>query len=173
MFAGHQIVQNLLLAAGVSAILGLPSGAAYASTLPGPRLALHTGWQLQSACNLAGAVTPAGLMALGNSKPVDGSTLASSSYHPDNWIATTVPTTIVAAQAAAGTIKELFFGDNIRNLPGVDYPQGGLFSNMDMRDTSPYNCGWWFRTQFRVPATSRVAPLRCISMGSTIALTFG
>ncbi len=62
-----------------------------------------------------------------------------------------MPTTIVAAQVAAGIITEPFFGDNIRKLPGMDYPQGGLFSNLAMLDSSPYNCGWWYRTQFTVP----------------------
>ena len=64
----------------------------------------------------------------------------------------TVPSTIVAAQVAAGVIKDPFYGMNLRKLPGMDYPLGSMFSNLAMLDSSPYKCGWWYRTQFRLPA---------------------
>ena len=73
-------------------------------------------------------------------------------YRPIGWIATTVPNTVVAAQVAAGLIKDPYYGMNLRKLPGMDYPLGSMFSNLAMVDTSPYKCGWWFRTQFRLPA---------------------
>jgi hypothetical protein len=38
------------------------------------------------------------------------------------------------------SIKDPFYGMN-RNLPGMDYPLGRLFSDLAMLDTSPYKCG--------------------------------
>lgn len=120
------------------------------ATLGTPRLNLHTGWELQSDCKLRGANTPAELKA--DAAQVSGAAVSSSSYRPNGWIPTTVPTTVVAAQVANGIIKDPFYGTNLRNLPGMDYPPGSLFSNFAMLETSPYNCGWWYRTQFRTPA---------------------
>jgi exo-1,4-beta-D-glucosaminidase len=82
---------------------------------------------------------------------MDGEILSSPLYRPIGWIPTTVPSTIVAAQVAAGVIKDPYYGMNLRNLPGMDYPLGSMFSNLAMLDTSPYKCGWWYRTQFRLP----------------------
>ena len=116
------------------------------------RLDLHTDWQLQSACVLQGSATgPAGLK--NNDHPgLDGEILSSPLYRPIGWISTSVPNTIVAAQVAAGLIKDPFYGMSLRKLPGMDYPLGSMFSNLAMLDTSPYKCGWWYRTQFRLPA---------------------
>src|SRR5271169_7058150 len=133
------------------------SASLFAATPPTPvapatRLDLHSGWQVQSACVLQGSTTgPAGLKN-GNYPALDGETLSSPLYRPIGWIPATVPTTVVAAQVAAGIIKDPFYGMNLRKLPGMDYPQGAMFSNLPMADTSPYKCGWWYRTQFRLPA---------------------
>jgi exo-1,4-beta-D-glucosaminidase len=126
-----------------------------AATPPAPvtRLDLHTGWQLQSACVLQGSTTgPAGLKNDGG-PGFDGEILSSALYRPIGWMSASVPTTIVAAQVAAGAIKDPFYGMNLRKLPGMDYPIGGMFSNLAMLDSSPYKCGWWYRTQFRLPAS--------------------
>jgi exo-1,4-beta-D-glucosaminidase len=116
------------------------------------RLDLRNGWQLQSACVLAGSTTgPAGLKN-SNHPGLDGEILSSPIYRPIGWIPTTVPNTIVAAQVAAGLIKDPYYGMNLRKRPGMDYPLGTMFANLAMLDTSPYKCGWWYRTTFRVPA---------------------
>jgi exo-1,4-beta-D-glucosaminidase len=124
-----------------------------AKTAVASRLDLHTGWQLQSACVLQGSSTgPAGLKD--NTGPgLDGETLSSVLYRPIGWIPATVPSTVVAAQVAAGIIKDPFYGMNLRKLPGMDYPVGSQFANLAMLDNSPYKCGWWYRTQFRLPAS--------------------
>ena len=122
-------------------------------TGPNTRLDLHTGWQLQSACVLQGSTTgPAGLKNH-DGPGFDGEVLSSPLYRPIGWISTTIPNTIVAAQVAAGIIKDPFYGMNLRKLPGMDYPIGSMFSNLAMLDTSPYKCGWWYRTQLRLPAS--------------------
>jgi len=119
---------------------------------PAARLDLHSGWQLQSACVLQGSSTgPAGLK--NSTHPgLDGEILSSPLYRPIDWISATVPTTVVAAQVAAGIIKDPFYGLNLRKLPGMDYPIGSQFANLAMLDDSPYKCGWWYRTEFRLPA---------------------
>jgi exo-1,4-beta-D-glucosaminidase len=116
------------------------------------RLDLRSGWQLQSACVLQGSTTgPAGLK--GSTHPgLDGETLSSPLFRPIGWVPTTVPSTVAAAQVAAGVIKDPFMGMNLRKLPGMDYPVGTQFANLAMVDDSPYKCGWWYRTQFRLPA---------------------
>src|SRR5450755_745746 len=123
-----------------------------APVAPAARFDLHSGWQLQSACVLQGSSTgPAGLKD--NAYPgLDGEILSSPLYRPIGWIAATVPTTVVAAQVAAGIVKDPFYGMNLRKLPGMDYPIGSQFANLAMLDDSPYKCGWWYRTQFRAPA---------------------
>src|SRR5664279_3489156 len=119
---------------------------------PVTRLELRSGWQLQSDCVLQGSSTgPAGLK-LNDSPGIDGEVLSSALYRPLDWISTTVPSTVVAAQVAAGIIKDPFYGMNLRKLPGMDYPIGVQFANLAMLDSSPYKCGWWYRTQFRLPA---------------------
>src|SRR5215831_5315877 len=125
---------------------------AAASFQPVTRFDLHAGWQVQSACVLQGSNTgPAGLRNH-DGPGFDGEILSSPLYRPIGWMSTTVPNTVVAAQVAAGLIKDPYYGMNLRKLPGMDYPLGSMFSNLAMVDTSPYKCGWWFRTQFRLPA---------------------
>ena len=123
-----------------------------APAAPVARLDLHSGWELQSACVLQGSSTgPAGLKDKGYPS-LDGEILSSALYRPIGWISTTVPNTVVAAQVAAGIIKDPFYGMNLRKLPGMDYPVGSQFANLAMLEDSPYKCGWWYRTQFHLPA---------------------
>ena len=63
-----------------------------------------------------------------------------------------MPTTVLAAQVAAGVYKDIYFGMNLRSIPGATYPIGENFSNLPMPADSPYRCGWWYRKQFDVPA---------------------
>jgi exo-1,4-beta-D-glucosaminidase len=153
--SGWVAPQSFLVKAALFILVA--SSSIFAATPPAPsatplRLDLRTGWQLQSACVLQGSNTgPAGLKNA-NSAAFDGEIFSSPLYRPIGWIPTTVPSTVVAAQVSAGIIKDPFYGMNLRRLPGMDYPLGSMFSNLAMLDTSPYKCGWWYRTQFRVPA---------------------
>ena len=97
---------------------------------------LHDGWGLQSACNVSDA----------------GAAISSPDYNPARWLAASVPTTILAAQVAAGLYKDVYFGMSLRSIPGASYPIGENFSNLPMPPDSPYRCGWWYRKQFDVPA---------------------
>ena len=94
--------------------------------------ALKMGWTMQSACV----------------SKEDGSVIATEGYAAPGWLPTTVPSTVLAAQAAAKLVPDPYFGDNLRKLPGMGYPVGENFSLLPMPQDSPYRCGWWYRTEF-------------------------
>ena len=75
-----------------------------------------------------------------------------------------MPSTVLAAQVAAGEIKQPYYAINLRKIPGANYPIGQNFSNLPMPEDSPYRCGWWYRKTFTVPAAEH---------GKTLWLRFG
>jgi exo-1,4-beta-D-glucosaminidase len=115
------------------ALLALPVALHAGTVTP-----LHDGWRMQSACKLEAA----------------GETIAAAGFSTDGWLKTAVPSTVLAAQAAAGAVPDPYYGSNLRQLPGVDYPIGHIFSNLPMPQESPYRCGWWYRSEFTAPAAS-------------------
>lgn len=126
-----------------STLLGAASLLA-AAAMPGQLMArtvtpLHDGWRLESACKLQAG----------------GDAISADGFAADGWLKTTVPSTVVAAQAAAGAIPDPYFGSNLRQLPGMSYPIGHNFVNLPMAADSPYHCGWWYRTEFAAPAAGR------------------
>jgi exo-1,4-beta-D-glucosaminidase len=110
--------------------LSLNSHSAVAKEMP-----LHDGWALQSSCKLTDS----------------GTVISSADYHPSGWLAASVPNTVLAAQVAAGIYKDVYFGMNLRSIPGATYPIGDIFSKLPMPADSPYRCGWWYRKQFDAP----------------------
>ncbi len=105
--------------------------AAFAAEVP-----LKDGWALQSSCEAKAA---------GTETSVPG-------FAAQGWHHTQVPSTVVAALVADKTYPDPYVGMNLRSLPGVEYRIGGLFSNMDMPDDSPFKCSWWYRVEFPTPA---------------------
>ena len=97
---------------------------------------LHDGWRLQSACTVK----------------ADGAAISATGFAVDDWISTSVPSTVLAAQAAAKLVPDPYYGMNLRNIPGTGYPIGHNFANLPMPQDSPYRCGWWYRTEFAAPA---------------------
>jgi exo-1,4-beta-D-glucosaminidase len=91
-----------------------------------------------------------------------GSAVSTPSYRAGGWLPVTVPSTVLAAQLAAGRFDRLatpddggkpfdpYFGTNLRLIPGTSYPVGTFFSNQEVPADSPYACGWWYRTEFKV-----------------------
>ncbi|HVZ84761.1 MAG TPA: beta galactosidase jelly roll domain-containing protein [Terracidiphilus sp.] len=113
--------------------------AAAAAALPAETVThLHEGWSLQSACKLQAS----------------GDAIAAPGFNTAGWLKASVPSTVLAAQTAAGVLPDPYYGDNIRHLPGVNYPLGHNFSNLPMPADSPYACGWWYRTEFTAPAAA-------------------
>ncbi len=90
------------------------------------RMDLRENWYLQSSCRVR---TP-------------GEILSTSQFTPDHWIKTTVPSTVLAAQVANGEFKDIFFGDNLRKIPGMGHAGGA---------DNPYACSWWYRITFELP----------------------
>jgi exo-1,4-beta-D-glucosaminidase len=93
---------------------------------------------LQSACKLQAA----------------GDSIASEGFLAEGWLKASVPSTVLAAQTTAGMIPDPYYGTNLRQIPGSDYPIGQNFSNLPMSQDSPYRCGWWYRKEFAAPAAS-------------------
>src|ERR1700744_452676 len=120
-------------------------GLAFLAMLAGPAaiaqknlMPLHDGWRLQSACTLHAA----------------GETISVPGFAVEDWQKVRVPSTVLAAQVANKLVPDPMFGMNLRSIPGTSYPIGHNFSNLPMPQDSPYNCGWWYRTEFAVPASS-------------------
>lgn len=120
----------------------------FATAAFGSETPLHDGWKLQSACKLTAT----------------GQNISAATYQPEGWISATVPSTVLAAQVAAGEFKNPYYAMNLRNIPGTSYPIGKNFSNLPMPQDSPYHCGWWYRKVFRIPAAEK---------GKTFWLYFG
>ncbi len=109
---------------------------------------LREGWNVQSACK----------------EQATGDVISKTGFAPKGWLAASVPATVIAAQVAAGEIKQPYYGMNLREIPGASYPIGQNFSNLPMPEDSPYRCGWWYRKSFNVPTTAK---------GKTLWLRFG
>ena len=69
---------------------------------------------------------------------------------PSGWYPATVPSTVLAAEVAAGIFKDPYFGNNLREIPGTSYPIGENFAEIPMPKDSPYTCSWCYRTEFRL-----------------------
>src|SRR5580658_4551083 len=110
---------------------------------------LHEGWQLQSACKLQAT----------------GDTIATDGFARDGWLKTSVPSTVLAAQATAGVFPDPYYGMNLRQIPGTTYPIGHLFANLPMAQDSPYRCGWWYRTEFTAPVAAREGERQWLHFG--------
>ncbi len=103
------------------------------------RIELERCWHLQSSCKV----------------DASGDVISSKSFQPKGWYSTSVPSTVFAAQVKSGEFKEPYFGVNLRKVPGMDYPIGDIYPNIEMPKTSPYACSWWYRTEFSVPANDK------------------
>ncbi|MEM7586644.1 MAG: glycoside hydrolase family 2 TIM barrel-domain containing protein, partial [Acidobacteriota bacterium] len=89
----------------------------------------------------------------------DGAELSRPGFDVAGWHAASVPSTVVAALVADGTLPDPNFGMNLREMPGADYPLGRIFSKLPMPEGSPFRSSWWFRTEFAAPLVPGVAPV--------------
>ncbi|MGD0735113.1 MAG: beta galactosidase jelly roll domain-containing protein [Terracidiphilus sp.] len=115
------------------ALLALPAVLRAGTDLP-----LRDGWRMQSGCKFEAA----------------GDSISTREFKTDGWLKTSVPATVLAAQVAAGTVPDPYYGTNIREIPGTGYPIGRIFANLPMPQDSPYRCAWWYRTEFAAPITA-------------------
>jgi exo-1,4-beta-D-glucosaminidase len=122
---------NIKSALSLFVLMALPVSATAATVTH-----LHDNWRIASACKAN----------------ADGDKISMPGFPVDGWLKASVPTTVLAAQVAAGIFPDPYFGLNLRQIPGTTYPIGKLFANLPMDPDSPYRCGWWYRTEFEAPA---------------------
>lgn len=124
------VLMNRKLLFGLVTLAAMPVAIHAATVTP-----LRDGWRLQSACKLQAG----------------GNAIAIAGFPVEDWLKTSVPSTVLAAQVAAGVLPDPYFSDNLRKIPGTSYPIGHNFSNLPMPADSPYHCGWWYRDAFAAP----------------------
>jgi len=115
-------------------ILNMTASIAVASGNDGA-LSLGSGWLLQSSCKV----------------PEAGTEISSAAFQPRDWYSARVPSTILATLVDDGIYKDPYFGLNLRSIPGATYPIDKIFSRLPMPKDSPFNCPWWYRTEFVAP----------------------
>lgn len=107
---------------------------AQSTTLP-----LHEGWKVQSGCKVQ----------------ANGDVISTAAYLPAGWYSAVVPSTVLAVLVDNNVYPDPYYGMNLRSLPGMTYPVGAIFTNLPMAADSPFACPWWYRTEFRTPASYR------------------
>ena len=98
-------------------------------------ITLKDGWTVQSSAKVAAG----------------GDKVSENGFDTTGWYKTSAPKTVFAVLVENGVYKDPFFGMNLRSVPGVDYPIGGQYANIDMPANSPYAVPWWYRNEFEVP----------------------
>ena len=127
-----------------------PAQVRAANVTSGPEtvIRLRDGWRMQSLYKVEAS----------------GSVVSTPGFQDASWYPVSVPTTVVSALLKLKQYPDPDFGMNLRKLPGVTYPIGENFSNIPMRQDSPFMVPWWFRKSFLLPASYK---------GKTIWLHFG
>jgi exo-1,4-beta-D-glucosaminidase len=129
------LAASALLALSVASSARAAGDGAAADDGPDSKIFLHTGWKLQSECQFT--ASPEQISVAG--------------FSTEGWHSTNVPATVVAALVTDKTYPDPYFGMNLRNFPGGDYPIAHTFSRLPMPKDSPFKCGWWYRTEFKLP----------------------
>jgi exo-1,4-beta-D-glucosaminidase len=84
-----------------------------------------------------------------------GEVISGAAYTPTGWYDTTVPATVFGVLVANKVYPDPGYGMNLRSVPGVTYPIGENFSNVDMPASSPFAVPWWYRADFDIPESAR------------------
>jgi exo-1,4-beta-D-glucosaminidase len=113
----------------------------------GGTIALRENWRLQSSAKIK----------------EQGDAISKAEFRTLGWYPTTVPSTVMAALVENKLYPDLFFGMNLRSVPGCSYKLGANFSNVPMPEDSPFRSSWWYRKEFLIPREDR---------GRSIALHF-
>lgn len=85
---------------------------------PSFELTLHKNWAIQSS----------------DSVDATGDQIASANFDTENWFKTQVPTTVLGALVHDSVYKDIFYGQNLKNIP-----------------EEPFTVPWWYRTAFNIP----------------------
>ena len=127
-------MRGICFAVLLSSIAVLAKSQTRTSTIP-----ITRGWSLQSSAKVAGT----------------GDVISTTRYQPKGWYPVNFPTTVFAGLIQNKVYPDPLFGMNLRSVPGVTYPIGTNFSNLEMQPDSPFAVPWWYRTQFTIPANDR------------------
>ncbi len=100
------------------------------------RIYLHKNWRIQSSCDVKAT----------------GEQISSAGFDAQGWHKTDVPATVVGALVTDKTYPDPNYGTNLKSFPGMNYSDKNLFANQEMPDGSPFQCSWWYRTEFTLPA---------------------
>jgi exo-1,4-beta-D-glucosaminidase len=100
---------------------------------------LRKGWSIQSSAQIK----------------EKGDTISENKYQPKNWYPAKVPSTVVGTLVEDKVYPDPLVDKNLRLIPGCSYPIGANFANLPMPEDSPFRASWWYRTQFRLPASYR------------------
>ena len=107
-------------------------GQQFSGDTPQGAFRLNNGWEIQTSLKVA----------------EKGEVVSEPSFAAREWIQAEAPSTVVAAQVRRGLLPDPFYGMNLRQFPGMTYPIGGNFSNLEMSAESPYAVSWWYRKEF-------------------------
>src|SRR5580692_602212 len=95
-------------------------------------VSLNEGWQIQSSCEAKAT----------------GEQVSTPGFAASGWHKTTVPNTVVGTLVDDKTYPDPMYGMNLKNLPGMNYPDKQIFALQDMPEGSPFRCSWWWRKEF-------------------------
>jgi exo-1,4-beta-D-glucosaminidase len=98
-------------------------------------ITLKDGWAVQSSAKVTAG----------------GEKVSQSGFDTTGWFKTSAPKTVFAVLVENGIYPVPYFGNNLRAVPGVEYPIGGQYANIDMPSNSPYVVPWWYRNEFELP----------------------
>ena len=123
-----------------------PSAGAAGDLATGARLMLRDGWQVQTSTG----------------QP-DGAVISKSGFGAIGWYPTSIPATVSGVLANAKVYPDPFFGANLREWPGMGRggrgaagagaPNASAATGAALAPPSnPFSVGWWFRTEFDLPA---------------------
>ena len=123
-----------------------PSAGAAGDLATGARLMLRDGWQVQTSTG----------------QP-DGAVISKSGFGAIGWYPTSIPATVSGVLANAKVYPDPFFGANLREWPGMGRGGRGAAGAgapnasaatgaAPAPPSNPFSVGWWFRTEFDLPA---------------------
>jgi exo-1,4-beta-D-glucosaminidase len=95
---------------------------------------LRDGWQVQT-----------------SSDQPEGVTISKADFAASGWYPTVVPASVSGVLAQAGVYPDPFFSTNLRDWPGMGRGRRGSVGS-GMPQNNPFSVGWWFRTEFDLPA---------------------
>ena len=99
---------------------------------------LDANWQIQSSCEAKAG----------------GEQVSAPGFAAAGWHKTTVPNTVVGSLVDDKTYPDPMYATNLKNFPGMNYSSASFFALQDMPKGSPFLCSWWWRTEFKVPASA-------------------